>query len=95
MTRTAFLIAADLLEKASERFSRHVCNDYFLTATPENIAFVRAAQVWGGDGSDVEVRIRGGEIGTYDWLILAYLAHLCRQEGAGLRDGGAKKRTRG
>ena len=53
MTKNELLIAADLLEKASEEFSNHGCNDYQLPMTQENIDMLnKFEQLNVGEGNE-------------------------------------------
>ncbi len=41
LTKTQLLMTAKMLELASDTFSNHGCNDFYLENTPENLEFVK------------------------------------------------------
>ena len=45
LTKAQIYIITELLEMASEEFSNHGCNDYTLENTPENLEFVKEAEI--------------------------------------------------
>jgi hypothetical protein len=77
MTEAEAVLAANLLELASDKFSNHGCNDLELPNDDEHWAIVVAAHAWGGTRLvDMPDRPPNGrQIVTYDWLVMSYLAH--------------------
>lgn len=76
------IIAAEVLEMASDKFSNHGCNDYTLSDTPLNREFVSAMNKWSGlTGEDAEPHVSSdGKIYTQDWEVMSYCAHLLKAE---------------
>lgn len=83
MDNGAKMIAANLLELASDSFSNHGCNDYVLANTEDNRGFVRAMHAWEGlEGEDAEPHISpdGNQIYTQDFAVMSYCSHLLTKE---------------
>lgn len=72
MTKNEIKIAAELLNKASDAFSKHGCNDFDIPNTLENRMLVRNMQI--ALNENVSLNIRGGKIWVQDWIMMAYLA---------------------
>lgn len=64
-----------ILEQASDDLANNTCNDYFLDDTPENRRFMQDLLKWNGD-DEMKLQVHKGQIATYDWLVMAYIAHL-------------------
>ncbi len=73
-------LAADLLDKAGDRFSNHGCNDYVLSdefSDADAVALELATHVWNGDPE--EARENPGRY-QYDWILMRFLADMLRAE---------------
>ena len=71
-------LAAEMLDMASEEFSKHGCNDYDLPNTPENRAFMELAELWNANGDEpgeLNISADGKTIYVMDWFLMDYLAH--------------------
>lgn len=70
--------AIALLKQAADEMSNNVCNDYSVEDTPENRKFITDMMAHMADDEeyDVSEHIYNGEIVTYDWMVLEYIAHL-------------------
>lgn len=69
------VLAADLLRLAAEKSSNHGCNDYWLAATPENIALVEAANLASGEEpEDARPTPQDGKICASDFVLMYAMA---------------------
>jgi hypothetical protein len=79
MTKNEKLLAAELLEYASEEFGFNVCNDYFLPNTQENVDLLNAMEEWNCRDNKKDLIKHtydptNGELVTADWYLMSYLA---------------------
>lgn len=72
MTKNEIQIAAELLNKASDIFSQHGCNDFGIPNTLENRMLVRSMQI--ELNQEVSLNIKDRKIWVQDWIMMAYLA---------------------
>jgi len=77
--KNIFLIAADLLQIASDEMSNAGCNDYYLEDTPENREIVLAAQKE-KDPENTNICIKDKDILTSDDLLAEYCAKMLRKK---------------
>lgn len=77
MTDAERVLAANLLDLASEKFANHGCNDLELPNDDEHWAIVVAMHEWNGtDEEDMPRRPEAGQtIYTDDFFVMSYLAH--------------------
>lgn len=78
MNDTERALAADLLEKASEKFGRHICNDYDMPNTDEAWQLHCDYHRWNGDPEEIGERPAGPLIHTQDFVIMWALAQRLR-----------------
>lgn len=88
LSKAELKLIAVLLEKASDEFSNHGCNDYKIPATDEHKQIMLDMFQANGDfeerkrdGEVDEVMNAKDEIVTYDWWVMSYLADRCRKLG--------------
>jgi hypothetical protein len=74
MTKTEKHLISQLLEAASDEYTTHGCNDLILENTPGNRKVVEEMAEWADPEEPVPVHIHNGDIITYDWLLMRYLA---------------------
>lgn len=48
ITKTQLIMTAEMLERASDSFSNHGCNDFYLENIPENYEFVKEVYIYIG-----------------------------------------------
>jgi hypothetical protein len=80
MTRKEKLLAASLLELASEEFSNHGCNDWEFPvgwSPAECHDFVRRYCDWNGDPSEYDA---SREPSLPDWAVMRFLAAKIEEE---------------
>jgi hypothetical protein len=68
------MLAADLLEKAGEKFGNHGCNDYDMPNTDQAYQLLVDFHKWNGDPQDTPERPTGPTIHTSDFIIMYALA---------------------
>jgi len=78
LTKTEAKLIVQFLDELSERFGNDGCNDFTLDDTPENRAFVEAAQ----EGQDLELSIDKKQmlIYTFNTLIVDHLIARVKEE---------------
>ena len=79
ITKSEMIMAADLLEMASDCFSNNGCNDFSLTPyynEEELIAFDKEMHDWNGDPEEHDPDCVD-DIG-YDWLMMTVMAQKLR-----------------
>lgn len=75
MTPAEEKLTAALLRLASDKFSNHGCNDYWLEATPEHIALVEAMNIANGElAEDACPRVQDGKICAPDFALMDAMA---------------------
>jgi hypothetical protein len=85
LTSAELTAIAELLQKASDEFSNHGCNDYKLLNTPENKIMLVEMIKANGDEESMEEEIeevmscKNKNIYTYDWWLMSYLADRCKE----------------
>jgi hypothetical protein len=85
LTSAELTAIAELLQKASDEFSNHGCNDYQLLNTPENKIMLVEMIKANGDEESMEEEIeevmscKKKNIYTYDWWLMSYLADRCKE----------------
>ena len=80
LSKAELLLAAKLLEDASEQYSNHGCNDYPIKDTPEHRAILIAQQEYDGwTGEEIEVHAESGRITASDDRLMDYLAHRLKE----------------
>jgi hypothetical protein len=88
MTKNELILAARLLDLASDLFSNHCCNDLDLDEmTPQEAhEFQRRMHEWNGDPEEAPPI----EDATHslDFFVMAFLAHLLRESADRLGDSG-------
>lgn len=66
--------AGRLLEMASDSYSNHGCNDFYLPDTPENRELLRAAQLE-AYGEEVDIHVdEKGRLVSHDYLLMRFCA---------------------
>ena len=84
MTKVELIQAGILLDVASEKFSNHCCNDWYLHDNLENRDLIsRMYKSLGGVAQDFN-RTGDGRICIPDWMMMRYIAQLCLQEAENL-----------
>ena len=74
-------ISADMLDMAADEYASHVCNDYEITNTPENLNFVKDMIRSGFmDGEELEGNENDSMLSVSDFNIMSYCAYLLRTE---------------
>lgn len=82
MNKHKKLLAAKLLEEASDEFANHRCNDYSLPNTDENWKLICAMEDWNRTNEDDrdERPPKNEDIQTSDFFLMSYLAHCLENE---------------
>jgi hypothetical protein len=74
LTETEANVLADLLEKASDEFSNHGCNDYPAPNNEETRALWKAVMTWGNPTETEEINREHSRKRIYfmDWTLFGY-----------------------
>lgn len=86
LTKSQLLLAAELLEFASESFSNRVCNDYVIEDTPENREWLIRCEMENNPNADRAtaeedaINPYNGALMCQDWLLMTRLADALKQE---------------
>lgn len=73
MKKAYRILAAQLLETASERFTNHGCNDFDPRCDPQDwLDFVKAYHDWNGDPEEFDP----SQPHLPDWAVMSFLAKL-------------------
>jgi hypothetical protein len=82
LTKKELLLISTLLELASERFSNHGCNDYYLQpllTEDECIELDKFLHEWNGDPEEHNPDwAKDGQ--QMDWFLMSYLSDRCKEE---------------
>ena len=91
MTKNELNMIAKLLQKASESFCNHGCNDYEISNTPENIKLLQDIEEYNVGRTlnkeelddflyIIECRKNKATLNTMDWLLMSYFAKKLKEE---------------
>jgi hypothetical protein len=69
MGKVLYKIAAELLHYASNQFSCHTCNDYEISNTKENMAFIKTFE------DEINISDNGEKIYLSDWIVMEACAN--------------------
>jgi hypothetical protein len=81
MNTTLSLLAADLLDLASDKFGNHICNDYSLSHLSKEARrkLVLEMEAWNGDQEELArmIALPADSVefeSTCDWYLMSYIA---------------------
>lgn len=79
-----YKILYELLDMASDEFSNHGCNDFYIDNTPENVELLRMAHEWNTNGDtsepfEIVLSGDGTKIYVMDYYLMDYFSHLFKK----------------